>query len=313
MSDTLLKIAGLTKAYPGVVANDDVGFDIRRGEIHALLGENGAGKSTLVKMIFGLVSPDRGSMTLDGRPFAPSKPSAARQAGVAMVFQHFSLFDALDVAENVALGMEHPPKRRDLAARIREVSELYGLPLDPTRVVGTLSAGERQRVEITRCLLQDPRLLIMDEPTSVLTPQEVGILFGRCATEIRGHGDPLHLPQAGGDPHALRPCHDPAAGPEGGHLHTVGDDRARTGGNDGRRQLRRASGQGTRPGKDAAGAARSVDAGAGRLRHAPARSDSCRSPRARCWASAASPGTGRTSCFLQRFPASGPARRGRFS
>ncbi|WGW05062.1 ABC transporter ATP-binding protein [Tropicibacter oceani] len=177
MSDILLGIRGLTKAYPGVVANDDVSFDIRKGEIHALLGENGAGKSTLVKMIYGLVGPDKGAMELDGAGFAPGKPSEARQNGVAMVFQHFSLFDALDVAENVALGMENPPPMRDLARRIREVSELYGLPLDPTRTVGTLSAGERQRVEIIRCLLQNPRLLIMDEPTSVLTPQEVEILF----------------------------------------------------------------------------------------------------------------------------------------
>ncbi|MFZ7092250.1 ABC transporter ATP-binding protein [Primorskyibacter sp. 2E233] len=177
MSDILLGIRGLTKAYPGVVANDDVSFDIRKGEIHALLGENGAGKSTLVKMIYGLVSPDKGGMDLDGASFAPSKPSEARQSGVAMVFQHFSLFDALDVAENVALGMENPPPMRDLSKRIREVSELYGLPLDPSRTVGTLSAGERQRVEIIRCLLQNPRLLIMDEPTSVLTPQEVDILF----------------------------------------------------------------------------------------------------------------------------------------
>ncbi|WP_136442891.1 ABC transporter ATP-binding protein [Pacificoceanicola onchidii] len=177
MSDILLGIQGLTKAYPGVVANDDVSFDIQKGEIHALLGENGAGKSTLVKMIYGLVAPDKGAMTLDGQSFSPSKPSEARQNGVAMVFQHFSLFDALNVAENVALGMENPPPMRDLARRIREVSELYGLPLDPSRTVGTLSAGERQRVEIIRCLLQNPRLLIMDEPTSVLTPQEVEILF----------------------------------------------------------------------------------------------------------------------------------------
>ncbi|MCT4556056.1 MAG: ABC transporter ATP-binding protein [Pelagimonas sp.] len=177
MSDILLGIKGLTKVYPGVVANDDVSFDIRQGEIHALLGENGAGKSTLVKMIYGLLAPDKGAMTLDGAPYVPGKPSEARRSGVAMVFQHFSLFDALNVAENVALGMETPPPMRDLARQIREVSETYGLPLDPTRTVGTLSAGERQRVEIIRCLLQNPRLLIMDEPTSVLTPQEVEILF----------------------------------------------------------------------------------------------------------------------------------------
>ena len=177
MDDALLSLRGLTKIYPGVIANDDVSFDIGRGEIHALLGENGAGKSTLVKMIYGLVAPDKGEMQLDGARYAPAKPSEARRAGIAMVFQHFSLFDALSVAENVALGMETPPPMSDLARQIREVSETYGLPLDPGRTVGTLSAGERQRVEIIRCLLQNPRLLIMDEPTSVLTPQEVDILF----------------------------------------------------------------------------------------------------------------------------------------
>jgi len=177
MSTPLLSLKGLTKAYPGVVANDNVSFDIGQGEVHALLGENGAGKSTLVKMIYGLVKPDSGTMVLNGAPYAPSEPQAARADGITMVFQHFSLFDALNVAENIALGMAEPPAMRDLAARIREVSETYGLPLDPYRVVGDLSAGERQRVEIIRCLLQDPKLLIMDEPTSVLTPQEVEILF----------------------------------------------------------------------------------------------------------------------------------------
>ena len=173
----LLEIEGLCKAYPGVVANADVSFAIQPGEIHALLGENGAGKSTLVKMIYGLVKPDRGTMRLCGQSYAPAAPRAARAAGVAMVFQHFSLFEALSVAENIALGMEDPPKPRDLAEKIARVSDTYGLPLDPHRLVGDLSAGERQRVEIIRCLLQDPKLLIMDEPTSVLTPQEVEILF----------------------------------------------------------------------------------------------------------------------------------------
>ncbi len=179
---TLLDIKGLTKAYPGVVANDDVSFSIQEGEVHALLGENGAGKSTLVKMIYGLVKPDSGTMHLRGAAFAPPEPRAARASGVAMVFQHFSLFEALDVAENIALGMENPPVMRELAARITEVSQNYGLPLDPSRLVGELSAGERQRVEIIRCLLQNPKLLIMDEPTSVLTPQEVEILFKTLET-----------------------------------------------------------------------------------------------------------------------------------
>lgn len=173
----LLSLRGLTKAYPGVVANDKVSLDIGPGEVHALLGENGAGKSTLVKMIYGLVKPDEGTMKMHGAPFAPAEPRAARAAGVGMVFQHFSLFDALSVAENIALGMENAPKMRVLSEQIRKVSETYGLPLSPDRMVGDLSAGERQRVEIIRCLLQEPKLLIMDEPTSVLTPQEVEILF----------------------------------------------------------------------------------------------------------------------------------------
>ncbi len=187
MINPLLRLSGLTKAYPGVIANSDVSFDIHGGEVHALLGENGAGKSTLVKMIYGLVKPDSGTMALNGDAFAPAAPSAARQSGVAMVFQHFSLFDALNVAENIALGMEDAPKQRDLAAKIKEVSHQYGLPLDPYMRVGDLSAGERQRVEIIRCLLQNPKLLIMDEPTSVLTPQEVDILF-KTLRQLKSEG-----------------------------------------------------------------------------------------------------------------------------
>ena len=177
MTPPLLSLSTLTKAYPGVVANDSVSLEIGAGQVHALLGENGAGKSTLVKMIYGLVKPDTGTMQMKGVPFTPSEPRAARAAGVGMVFQHFSLFDAMTVAENIALGMEHAPKLSALSAQITKVSEAYGLPLSPDRIVGDLSAGERQRVEIIRCLLQEPKLLIMDEPTSVLTPQEVEILF----------------------------------------------------------------------------------------------------------------------------------------
>ena len=187
MTDLLLDITGLTKAYPGVVANNNVSFQIRSGEVHALLGENGAGKSTLVKMIYGLVKPDSGSMTFQDQQFMPASPNAARGTGVAMVFQHFSLFDALSVAENIALGMDDAPKPRDLAENIRRVSNAYGLPLEPNRVVGTLSAGERQRVEIIRCLLQNPKVLIMDEPTSVLTPQEVEVLF-KTLRQLKSEG-----------------------------------------------------------------------------------------------------------------------------
>lgn len=186
-SDPLLQLVGLTKTYPGVVANSDVSLSVAAGEIHALLGENGAGKSTLVRMIYGLARPDAGEMRLRGRPYAPASPADARRQGVAMVFQHFSLFEALTVVENVALGLDEVEPMKRLAARIRAVSRDYGLPLDPRRRIGDLSAGERQRVEITRCLLQNPRLLIMDEPTSVLAPQEVGILF-RTLRKLRDEG-----------------------------------------------------------------------------------------------------------------------------
>ena len=183
----LLYLSGLTKAYPGVIANDDVGFEIQPGEVHTLLGENGAGKSTLVKMIYGLVRPDSGEMRLHGQPFTPTEPREARASGVAMVFQHFSLFEALTVAENISLGMENPPENTALSAQISEVSANYGLTLAPDRRIGDLSAGERQRVEIVRCLLQNPKLLIMDEPTSVLTPQEVDVLF-QTLRKLRDEG-----------------------------------------------------------------------------------------------------------------------------
>ncbi len=172
-----LRVDSIRKAFPGVVANDDVSFEVAPGHIHALLGENGAGKSTLVKMIYGVMAPDAGFLKIDGSTFAPSKPAEARAAGVGMVFQHFSLFDALSVAENVALGIPADLAAGDLDSRVAELSNNYGLPLDPSRRVGDLSVGERQRVEIVRALLQDPKLLIMDEPTSVLTPQEVERLF----------------------------------------------------------------------------------------------------------------------------------------
>lgn len=185
--EKLLSVEGICKAYPGVQANDQISFSAEAGRIHALLGENGAGKSTLVKIIYGLVQPDSGRMRLNGEPYRPQRPLAARAAGVAMVFQHFSLFDAMTVEENIALGMENPPGHRELSERIRAVSSDYGLPLEPRRVIADLSVGERQRVEIVRCLLQNPRLFIMDEPTSVLTPQEVEILF-RTLRQIAGEG-----------------------------------------------------------------------------------------------------------------------------
>jgi ABC-type uncharacterized transport system ATPase subunit len=172
-----LSLRGISKRFPGVLANDNISFDVLPGEIHALLGENGAGKSTLVKMIYGIMQPDAGEIRWNGEPIAVHNPRAARKLGIGMVFQHFSLFEAMTVLENIALGMDAKIPARDLEARIHEVMAQYGLKLDPHRVVSTLSVGERQRIEIVRALLLDPTLLIMDEPTSVLTPQEVEQLF----------------------------------------------------------------------------------------------------------------------------------------
>ncbi|MBK0398890.1 ABC transporter ATP-binding protein [Limibaculum sp. M0105] len=172
----LLEARGITRFFGRFAANRDVSLAIRPGERHALLGENGAGKSTLVKMIYGVLAPSGGEFLWEGQPVAITSPAAARALGIGMVFQHFNLFDALTVAENIALSLRGE-RMRGLAARITKVSRSYGLAIDPNRAVHSLSAGEKQRVEIIRCLLQNPRLLIMDEPTSVLTPQEAEVLF----------------------------------------------------------------------------------------------------------------------------------------
>jgi ABC-type uncharacterized transport system ATPase subunit len=172
-----LLLTGISKAYPTVVANQDVGLAVLPGEIHAVLGENGAGKSTLMKIIYGVVKPDSGTIAWEGGTVTIANPARARRLGIGMVFQHFSLFETLTVAENIALALGSDRAGTGLSARIRDVSAKYGLPLDPARHVHTMSVGERQRVEIVRCLLQDPKLLIMDEPTSVLTPQAVDRLF----------------------------------------------------------------------------------------------------------------------------------------
>jgi len=172
-----LDLRGITKRFPGVLANDNVSFSVLPGEIHALLGENGAGKSTLVKMIYGIMQPDAGTISWNGQPITVSNPKAARKLGIGMVFQHFSLFEAMTVLENIALGIDEKIPARELEARIRAIMDQYGLKLDPHRIVSTLSVGERQRIEIVRALLLNPSLLIMDEPTSVLTPQEVEQLF----------------------------------------------------------------------------------------------------------------------------------------
>ncbi|MBO9679323.1 MAG: ABC transporter ATP-binding protein [Acidovorax sp.] len=172
-----LQLAGITKRYPAVVANSGVSLAVQPGEVHAVLGENGAGKSTLMKIIYGAVKPDEGSVHVDGRAVHIRNPQEARQLGIAMVFQHFSLFDTLTVAENVWLGLDKSQPLAEVTRRIAEKAAEYGLEIDPLRPVHTLSVGEMQRVEIIRALLTNPRLLILDEPTSVLTPQAVEKLF----------------------------------------------------------------------------------------------------------------------------------------
>ena len=172
-----LQLTGISKQYPAVRANDGVDLRVKPGEIHAVLGENGAGKSTLMKVIYGAVQPDAGEIHWNGRPVQIASPAQARQLGISMVYQHFSLFDTLTAAENVWLGLDRSLSLARVSARIREVAGEYGLDVDPARPVHTLSVGERQRVEIVRALLTDPQLLILDEPTSVLTPQAVERLF----------------------------------------------------------------------------------------------------------------------------------------
>src|SRR5437762_8772613 len=173
----LLQTVGLTKRYGIFLANEAIDIDIWPQQIHALLGENGAGKSTLVKTIYGLIQPSEGEMRWQGETMVLSGPSEARSRGIGMVFQHFSLFDNLNVAENVALGLDGKESFKDMSARLEEVSRVYGLPLDPKREVWQLSVGERQRIEIVRALMQNPKFLILDEPTAVLTPQEADQLF----------------------------------------------------------------------------------------------------------------------------------------
>ena len=172
-----LQLSNITKAYPGVVANSDVSLVVQPGEIHAVLGENGAGKSTLMKIIYGAVKPDAGSMAVDGVLALPGNPQEARALGISMVFQHFSLFDTLTVAENVWLGLSKSESLQAVSKRVADTAQAYGLDIDPARHVHSLSVGQMQRVEIIRALLTQPKILILDEPTSVLTPQAVDKLF----------------------------------------------------------------------------------------------------------------------------------------
>ena len=173
----LLEALDIVKRFGDFTANDGVTLRLRRGEIHALLGENGAGKSTLVKIVYGALQPTGGELRWHGDTVTVPNPAAARRLGIGMVFQHFSLFEALTVVENIALALPGKFDLKELSDRIAQVSAEYGLPLEPGALVADLSVGERQRIEIVRCLIQEPRLLIMDEPTAVLTPQEADQLF----------------------------------------------------------------------------------------------------------------------------------------
>src|SRR5262252_10422904 len=173
----LLQAVGISKRYGTFLANDAIDLDLKGAEIHALLGENGAGKSTLVKIIYGLIQPSAGELRFMGRPVVLDGPAQARALGIGMVFQQFSLFENLTVAENVTLGLPPTESFAAVSARLADLSRAYGLPLDPRREVWRLSVGERQRIEIVRALMQNPKLLILDEPTSVLTPQETDQLF----------------------------------------------------------------------------------------------------------------------------------------
>ncbi|MBT9494737.1 MAG: ABC transporter ATP-binding protein [Paucibacter sp.] len=177
MSVTRLQLTGISKQYPAVKANDGIDLVVAPGQIHAVLGENGAGKSTLMKIIYGAVQPDAGQVLWNGQPVALKSPAQARALGISMVYQHFSLFDTLSAAENIWLGLDKGASLAELTERISAVAQSYGLEVDPQRPVHSLSVGERQRVEIVRALLTEPKLLILDEPTSVLTPRAVDKLF----------------------------------------------------------------------------------------------------------------------------------------
>src|SRR6266545_4924087 len=176
-----LELKGITKRFPGVVANDRVDFDLRRGEVHALLGENGAGKSTLMNTLYGLYHPDEGEIRLNGKPVRIGSPSDAIELGIGMVHQHFMLIPVMTVAENIVLAVE--PRNGpflDLAAaekRVGDLSQRYGLAVDPGARIERISVGQQQRVEILKALYRGAEILILDEPTAVLTPQEAHELF----------------------------------------------------------------------------------------------------------------------------------------
>jgi ABC-type uncharacterized transport system ATPase subunit len=188
-----LELRAVTKRYPGTIANDAVSLRVAPGEIHAVLGENGAGKSTLMKIIYGALQADSGDILWHGGKTTIASPAAARRLGIGMVYQHFSLFETVSIVENIAVAIDGAFDLPALAARISEVGQRYGLTVDPHRLLHHLSVGERQRVEILRCLLQEPKLLILDEPTSVLTPQAVRRLFEVLRTLAAGGCSILYI------------------------------------------------------------------------------------------------------------------------
>ncbi len=187
----VLEMQGITKRFPGVLANDHVDFDVRSGEVHTLFGENGAGKSTLMSILYGLHRADEGVTLLDGEPVTIGSPAEAIRLGIGMIHQHFMLVPTLTVAENVSLGLAStrgPLKdTRRVSQRIEELSSAYGIRVNPAAAVWQLSVGERQRVEIIKALYREARLLILDEPTAVLTPGEVDDLF-RVLAQMRSDG-----------------------------------------------------------------------------------------------------------------------------
>jgi general nucleoside transport system ATP-binding protein len=188
-----VQLTGITKRYGSVVACDDVDLELRPGTVHGVLGENGAGKSTLMKIMIGLVVPDAGTISIDGSHRVLRDPTDAAHAGIGMVHQHFSLVEPLRVWENVALGDEGRLRASEVRERVAEISERYGLDIDPDAVVGDLPIGMRQRVEIIKCLRRDPSILIFDEPTSVLTPAESEFLFHTLREVVVAEGRTVAL------------------------------------------------------------------------------------------------------------------------
>ena len=212
----LLELRAITKRFPGVLANDDVNFDLRRGEVHALLGENGAGKSTLMNILYGLYTPDSGEILLDGKPIDLGSTKAAIEQGIGMVHQHFMLIPVMTVAENIVLATE--PRRLGVLLdydsarkRVRELSERYGLAVDPDARIDRITVGQQQRVEILKALYRGAEILILDEPTAVLTPQEAaGAVRDHPVAQAAGQVDHLHLAQAERGARDRRPDHDAA-------------------------------------------------------------------------------------------------------